>query len=96
MVKSLMEKYPERKFYTVDTKGITILGYIIALCIGDMVKQGKGIDEILEWSEAEIDKYAVYFFSDDLKFFHHSGRVSGLAATMGTMLGVRPIIYMSS
>lgn len=95
-VKSLKEKYPERKFYTVDTKGITILGYIIALCIGDMVKQGKGIDEILEWSEAEIDKYAVYFFSDDLKFFHQSGRVSGLAATMGTMLGVRPIIYMSS
>ncbi|MBR4439594.1 MAG: DegV family protein, partial [Clostridia bacterium] len=30
-----------------------------------------------------------------LKFFKRSGRVGGLAATMGTLLGVRPIIYIS-
>ena len=42
-----------------------------------------------------MDKFAVYFFADDLKFFKASGRVSGLAGTMGTLLGIRPIIYMS-
>ena len=38
----------------------------------------------------------MYFFADDLKFFRRSGRVSGLAATMGTLIGIRPIIYMSA
>ena len=37
----------------------------------------------------------MYFFADDLKFFRRSGRVSGLAATMGSFIGIRPIIYLS-
>ena len=52
-------------------------------------------DEILEWAKAEVDHFAMYFFADDLKFFRRSGRVSGLAATMGTLIGVRPLIHMS-
>ena len=49
----------------------------------------------MEWAEKEVDKFAVYFFADDLKFFKASGRVSGLAGTMGTLLGIRPIIHIS-
>ena len=37
----------------------------------------------------------MYFFADDLKFFRRSGRVSGLAATMGGLIGIRPIIYLN-
>ena len=63
--------------------------------VGDLVKAGKTLDEILEWAKTEVDKFAMYFFADDLKFFRRSGRVSGLAATMGTLIGVRPLIHMS-
>lgn len=95
-VAELLEKYPERKFYAIDTRGITVLSLNIVLEIGDMLKAGKTVEEILEWAKTEIDKFALYFFADDLKFFKHSGRVTGLAATMGTLLGVRPIIYMNA
>ncbi len=94
-VKELLEKYPERKFYTIDTKAITILSLNIVLEVGQMYKDGKTVEEILDWAKTEVDKFAVYFFADDLKFFKASGRVSGLAGTMGTLLGIRPIIYMS-
>ena len=47
-------------------------------------------------SETGVDHFAMYFFADDLKFFKHSGRVSGLTATMGSILGIRPLIYMSA
>lgn len=92
----LKDKYPERKLYTVDTKGITICSYNIVREIGDMAKNGATVDEIIAWSEKEVDKFAVYFFADDLKFFARSGRVSGLSATMGGLLGIRPIITMNS
>ena len=92
----LSEKYPDRKLYTIDTKGITICSYNIVREIGDMAKNGATIDEIMAWSEREVDKFAVYFFADDLKFFSRSGRVSGLAAAMGGILGIRPIITMNS
>lgn len=94
-IADLSEKYPEGKFYEIDTKGITIVSYNIVREVGDMVKAGKTVEEILKWAETEVDKFATYFFADDLKFFKHSGRVSGLAATMGTLLGVRPIICMN-
>ncbi len=91
----LQEKYPERKLYTVDTKGITICSYNIVCEIGDMVLQGASVEEILSWAEKEVDKFAVYFFADDLKFFARSGRVSNFSAGMGSILGIRPIINMN-
>ena len=94
-VRELLEKYPDRRFYDIDTKGITICSLMAVKEIGDMYKAGRSVDEIIEWSKTEIDKVACYFFADDLKFFRHSGRVSGIAGTMGTLLGIRPIIYMN-
>lgn len=94
-VQELLKKYPERKFYEVDTMGITIVSQLIALEIGDLAKEGKSAEEIVEWGKREVLKRAIYFYADDLKFFHKSGRVSGLTAVMGTLIGIRPIIYMS-
>lgn len=95
-VAQLKEKYPERSFYEIDTKGISIPSLNIAMEVGDLCKAGKSAAEILDWAKTEVDKFAVYFYADDLKFFQRSGRVGGLAGTMGTLLGIRPIIYMSS
>ncbi len=91
----LSEKYPERRFYRIDTLAITILSLNIVYEIGDMYKAGKSMDEIIEWAESEKYKFAVYFFADDLKFFKRSGRVSGVTAAMGNLIGIRPIIHIN-
>lgn len=90
----LLEKYPERKLYTIDTKGITILSNIIVKEIGDMYLNGKTAFEIMEWAEKEIDHYATYFFADNLTYFKRSGRVSNLKAAMGNLIGFKPILCM--
>ena len=92
----LLKEFPERKFYGVDTKGITIVSYLVVREIGDMFLAGKSAEEIMAWADREIDCFSQYFFADDLKFFRRSGRVSGISATMGTLLGIRPIIYMNA
>lgn len=91
----LKEKYPERKFYRLDTKGITILSLNIFYEVSALLKLGKTPEEIIKWAETEIDKFAVYFFADDLKFFKRSGRVSGISAAMGNLIGIRPIIHIN-
>ena len=95
-LQELKEKYPERNFYTIDTKAITALSYLVVTEIGKLVKQGKTIDELLAWANTEVDKYAIYFYADDLTFFKRSGRVSGFSGVMGNLLGIHPIIHMSS
>ncbi len=95
-VAQLKEKYPERKFYELDTMGITLVSLNIVLAVGDMFKAGATPEEVLEWGKEGVYQYACYFTADDLKFFHRSGRVSGLSATMGTLLGIRPIISIGA
>ena len=90
----LKEKYPDRKLYTIDTKGITILSYNIVKEIGELYLQGKTVEEIIEWSNKEIDHFATYFFADNLKFFGRSGRISNFSSIMGNIIGIKPIIYM--
>jgi DegV family protein with EDD domain len=94
-VKELLEQYPDCKFYEIDTMGITLCSLMTVKEIGDLYKAGKSAEEMLEWAKTEVNKVGCYFFADDLKFFKHSGRVSGIAGTMGTLLGIRPIIYMN-
>ena len=59
-------------------------------------QSGASVEEILAWCEKEVDKFSVYFYADNLNFFKRSGRVSGMAATMGNILGIRPIIYIGN
>ena len=95
-LEKLKAKYPERKFYEIDTLGITALSYNVVLECADMYKAGKSAEEIVAWAKVEVPKFPMYFFADDLKFFRRSGRVSGLAATMGGFIGIRPIIYLDN
>lgn len=96
VVAELLEKYPGRKFHAIDTKGITIVSYLMAEEIGDRLKAGMSPEEVVAWAEGEVQHFAQYFFADNLKFFRKSGRVSGLAATMGGLIGLRPVINMNA
>lgn len=91
----LKAEFPERKFYQIDTKGITIISYAIICEIGDMYLNGADMQTIMSWADTEVDKFSQYFFADDLKFFKRSGRVGGFSAIMGNLIGIRPIIYMN-
>lgn len=93
-LRELLAKYPERQFYSIDTKTISVGGLAVFREIGDMYRRGCSIDEIMHWADAEIQHFAVYFYADDLKFFKRSGRVKGITATMGQLMGVRPIIVV--
>ena len=95
-LEELHTKYPDRNVYTVDTKAISIGSLLIAEEVGEMYKEGKSIEEILQWAEEEVDRFPIYFYADNLKFFAKSGRVSGFKAFMGGLIGIKPIIHVNS
>ena len=94
-LETLKAKYPHRKFYSIDVKGITIGGMLGVEELVDRLESGMSAEELVEFAKTDVDKYACYFFADDLKFFKRSGRVSGLAAFMGGLIGIRPIININ-
>ncbi len=94
-VAELLEKYPERKFYSLDTKGISATALSVVEETFSYYNEGHGIEETIAHGEEFRDHVATYFFADDLKFFAKSGRVSGLKALLGGIFGVKPIIAIT-
>lgn len=94
-VKGLLEKYPDRKFIAIDTKCITVGALNILLFVGDLYKQGLGMEEIAKKTRKIIDNVCTYFFASNLKFFAQSGRISNFAAFMGGMVNLKAVIHIN-
>ena len=88
----LLEKYPERKFTVVDTLRISGPMTLLVLKAHEMYRAGCPMDEVAAWLEENKLRAQAYFIVDDLKYLKRGGRISAAAATVGTMLDLKPII----
>ncbi|MGN1013860.1 MAG: DegV family protein [Butyricicoccus sp.] len=92
--KSLEEKYPKNTMYCVDTKaaagGQTMLVREAVRCRDE----GMAADELVRHLE-QIRGHIVHWFTvDDLFYLHRGGRVSKTAAVMGSLVGIKPVLYV--
>ncbi len=88
----LLEKYPERRMVVVDTLSISAPQSILILKAHELYRQGKTMDEVAQWLESNKRRAQAFFTVDDLKYLRRGGRISAVAATVGTMLDLKPII----
>ncbi len=92
----LRGKYPDRKLIVLDTL-CSSSGYgLLVDGAADLRDQGKTIDEVAEWVKEMRGKVHHEFFSTDLKYFRKSGRMSGGAATVATILNICPILRLDA
>jgi len=92
--KELMERYPERKVYCVDSRcasaGQGMLVYYAAL----KKQEGSDIDELNDWVLQNRNHMCHWFTVNDLNYLKRGGRVSASSAILGTMLSVKPILHV--
>ena len=65
---------------------------LLVLKAHEMYRAGKSLDEVAAWLEENKLRAQAYFIVDDLKYLKRGGRISATAATVGTMLDLKPII----
>ena len=58
-VAKLKEKYPGRKFWSIDTLGISALSYNVVLEVADLLKAGKTPEEVAEWANIYANSMCV-------------------------------------
>ena len=88
----LLAKYPERKMIVVDTLSISAPQTILILRAHKLYREGKSMEEVAEWLENNKFRAQAWLTVDDLTYLRRGGRISGVAATVGTMLDLKPII----
>ena len=90
------ERYPERKIYIVDSLGASSGYGLLMDNLADLRDSGMGIDEVHDWAEEHKLELNHWFFSTDLKFYIKGGRISKTAGTIGTILGICPLLNMDN
>lgn len=88
----LLEKYPDRKLYIVDSLAASSGFGLLMDKLADLRDEGKTIDELRDWAEENKLRLHHWFFSSDLTFFIKGGRVSKTAGFFGTMLNICPLL----
>lgn len=90
----LMSKNPDRKITVVDSF-CSSSGYgMLVDYAADLRDEGKSVDETVEWLNAHCHNIHHQFFSTELKHYRRSGRMSGTAAMLATVLGICPIMRL--
>ncbi len=91
----MLEKYPERRILVVDTLSISAPMTLLLHRAYQLYEQGKDMDEVAAWVEANKLRAHAWFTVDDLKYLKRGGRISSVAATVGTMLDLKPVIILT-
>jgi len=86
------ERHPERKIYVIDSLAASSGYGLLMDKLADLRDGGMSIDELRDWAEENKLKLHNWFFSSDLKFFIKGGRVSKTSGTIGTILGICPLL----
>ncbi len=89
----LMEEFPERTVYVVDSLGAGLGTGILACRAADLRDEGLTAREAGEALDQETLKLCEFFTVGDLKYLHRTGRVSAATAALGNVLNIKPLLY---
>lgn len=91
-LKTLKEKYPERKCTVFNTNSISLGAGIQMEYAAELKNNGASDEEIIAKLSDFTNRVAVYFVVDDLMHLKRGGRLSGVAAFAGTLLSLKPVL----
>ncbi|MFC4768260.1 DegV family protein [Effusibacillus consociatus] len=79
----------------IDSK---LTSYPLEAMVGEAVTmrdEGKSKEEIIDRIQYIVDNQTAYFIVDSLEHLHKGGRISGVSALVGSLLQVKPVLYVT-
>lgn len=88
----LSQEYPERKIICVDSLcGSMGQSMLVYHCI-TRKKEGATIEQVRDYAESIKGNICHWFTPDDLHFLKRGGRISAAAATVGSVMNIKPVL----
>ena len=94
--KELREKYPQRTINVVDTLCAAHGQGLLVWYACKHRDEGMTIGELTAWVEENKLHVCHWVTVDDLSHLKRGGRISATTAIVGTMLNIKPIIYVDN
>lgn len=94
-IKELKETFPDRKITIYDSKSICMGCGFQVYYAAKLWKQGATDEQLLKFLKEFRQHTSIYFAVDDLFHLKRGGRLSTAAATIGTMLRLKPVLTVN-
>lgn len=91
----LLERYPDRNIYIIDSLGASSGYGLIMDRLADLRDEGMSAADLADWAEENKLKLHHWFFSTDLTFYVKGGRISKTSGFVGNLLNICPLLNMS-
>ena len=92
----LKEEFNERTIISIDSLCASSGEGLLVYLASKEKEKGKTIEELAEWVEDNKLNICHWYKVDDLLHLKRGGRISGIAATFGTALNIKPILNMDN
>ena len=91
----LREKYPARKIVLIDSLQASMgQGLLLNQALQNRAA-GMSLEDNAVWAEENKFRIAAWFTVNDLNHLHRGGRLSKTSAVMGSMLGIKPVLFIN-
>lgn len=92
----LSEKYPERKIIAIDTLCASAGQGLLVYLTLQKKNEGASIEEAAAFAKSLMLKICHEVTVDNLTYLKRGGRISPTVAVVGTVLGIKPLIYVDN
>lgn len=94
-LESLKEEHGELPITIVDTKAACLGEGLVVSEVIDQRKAGKNLEEVKDWLANYLDRLHSWVTVNDLNHLERGGRISKTAATVGSLIKIKPIIVVN-
>lgn len=92
----LLQKYPERTIYIVDSLAASSGYGLLMDKLADLRDEGRSITEVYDWVMENRLRLHHWFFTTDLTFFIKGGRISKTVGMIGSVLNICPLLNVDA
>ena len=87
---------PQLSIEVLDSQNVTAAEGFIALAGARAAAEGKDLAEVVKVAEEVRDKVTFVLLLDTIRYVYRTGRIPKVAASVGSMLNIRPLLTSGS
>lgn len=92
---SILEKFPSARIFILDVLTASLGQGLMVMKAVEMKNQGNTAESIVQEIKKDIPNLNTYITVQDLNFLRRGGRISNVAATLGLVLHIKPILTLN-
>lgn len=86
----------EKKVTVIDTLSASAGFGMLVYLAKEKKNEGASLEEVAEYITSLVPRMCHWFTVDDLEYLKRGGRVSGVAAFVGNLLGIKPVLHVDN